>query len=422
MVIFQGWIAIGGDGGLLKILKFEESFIWSNNKQSTNCNNMSEDATTETTSFQSPNSVVSKSNDRKDSKNGQPSTMSTKNTLSLSLNQTLQGHSGRVTCNTWNLKHRKLASADETGLIIVWKPHKGLLYEEMINNRNHSIVQDMHWANGDDGKHICIAYSDGMVIVGCVEGTRIWGKNIGQSINSLCWSPSALQIIFVTPSQDVLVYTNKGYYLKKVMLCHHSSVTESKSPMVQMNNLPREGNSNLKKKKDSTCNRPLITCIDWYNGQYGSWHKDCPDLAIAYEDGVLELRRGLNNRNDAIIRQSSILPEFCKWNQNGHVLVLCGSKYKSSAEDPTKHREMNIIQFYNPHGKLLKSLKIPGKSKISGMCWDGSGLRIAITVDGSIYFVNVRNSYQWSAMKTTTVFASSRVSRLFTFSFVCCAA
>lgn len=380
---------------------------------------MNEEATTETNSFQSPNSSAgSKSNGRKDSNNGQTATMSAKNAPSLSLNQTLQGHSGRVTCTAWNLKHRKLASADETGLIIVWKPHNGLLYEEMINNRNHSTVQDMHWANGDNGKNICIAYSDGMVIVGCVEGTRIWGKNIGQSITSLCWSPSASQIIFVSQSQDVLVYSNKGYYLKKVTLGHHSSAIEHNPSPVQMKNLPRENDSNLIKTRDSKINSPLITCTDWYNGQYGSWHEDCPDLAIAYADGVLELRRGLNNDNDAIIQQSSIFPEFCKWNQNGHILVLCGSKYKSSADDSTRHRDINMIQFYNPNGNLLKSLKIPGKNKISGICWDESGIRVAIIVEGSIYFVNVRNSYQWAAMETTTVFASSTVSRYFRFPYV----
>ena len=44
----------------------------------------------------------------------------------------------------------------------------------MINNRNKSVVRSMAW-NGD-GQKICIAYEDGAVILGSVDGNRIWGK------------------------------------------------------------------------------------------------------------------------------------------------------------------------------------------------------------------------------------------------------
>ena len=39
--------------------------------------------------------------------------------------------------------------------------HKGMWYEEMINNRNKSIVKDMKWS--PDGRKICIVYEDGAV-------------------------------------------------------------------------------------------------------------------------------------------------------------------------------------------------------------------------------------------------------------------
>ena len=63
--------------------------------------------------------------------------------------------------STWNFQHRKLTTSDENGLIIVWILYKGIWYEEMINNRNKSLVVDMHW--NKDGTKICIAYEDGMV-------------------------------------------------------------------------------------------------------------------------------------------------------------------------------------------------------------------------------------------------------------------
>ena len=44
----------------------------------------------------------------------------------------------------------------------------------MVNNRKVSTVKDMKWS--PDGTKICIAYEDGHVIVGGVEGNRRWGK------------------------------------------------------------------------------------------------------------------------------------------------------------------------------------------------------------------------------------------------------
>ena len=53
----------------------------------------------------------------------------------LSLNQTLEGHNGSVACVTWNDSFQKMTSSDDSGLIIVWMLHKGMWFEEMINNR-----------------------------------------------------------------------------------------------------------------------------------------------------------------------------------------------------------------------------------------------------------------------------------------------
>lgn len=86
---------------------------------------------------------------------------------------------------TWNSQFQKLTSSDQNGLIIVWMLYKGMLhskspnmfslqnlplfkifcislgswYEEMINNRNKSVVRGMAWSA--DGQKICIVYDDG---------------------------------------------------------------------------------------------------------------------------------------------------------------------------------------------------------------------------------------------------------------------
>ena len=46
----------------------------------------------------------------------------------------------------------------------------------MINDRNKSVVCDMKW--NTEGQKICIAYEDGAVIMGSVDGNRIWGREL----------------------------------------------------------------------------------------------------------------------------------------------------------------------------------------------------------------------------------------------------
>jgi WD repeat-containing protein 35 len=45
----------------------------------------------------------------------------------------------------------------------------------MVNNRQKSIVTDMKWS--PDGFKIGIIYEDGAVIIGSVEGNRLWGRD-----------------------------------------------------------------------------------------------------------------------------------------------------------------------------------------------------------------------------------------------------
>lgn len=46
----------------------------------------------------------------------------------------------------------------------------GSWYEEMINNRNRSVVRDMKW--NADGQKICIVYEDGKVLLTCTYVER----------------------------------------------------------------------------------------------------------------------------------------------------------------------------------------------------------------------------------------------------------
>jgi len=124
------------------------------------------------------------------------------------MNQTLEGHKGNVVVTTWNPQYRKLTTSDQYGLIIVWLLHKGVWFEEMINNRNKSVVRDMKWRG--NGQEICIVYEDGAVIVGSVDGNRIWSKDMPAKLSLVEWSPDGRMLVFGTLDGPVLVHNHQG--------------------------------------------------------------------------------------------------------------------------------------------------------------------------------------------------------------------
>lgn len=92
----NGYLACGGDEGLLKIVRLDT--------------NTSQSAV-------NPNNQSQQSN--------------------LSANQTLEGHNGCVSIAAWNETSQKLTTSDQNGLIIVWVFFKGWSFN---HNKLFSIV------------------------------------------------------------------------------------------------------------------------------------------------------------------------------------------------------------------------------------------------------------------------------------------
>jgi len=132
------------------------------------------------------------------------------------MNQTLEGHRSSVKVVVWNDIHRKLTSSDEDGLIIVWMMHKNMWLEEMINNRNKSVVTDMSW--NSDGTKIVIVYEDGAVIVGSVEGGRLWGQDLPSELSHVEWSPDSRVLLFGTKNGEVEIYDHTGKQLNTMRI------------------------------------------------------------------------------------------------------------------------------------------------------------------------------------------------------------
>jgi WD repeat-containing protein 35 len=135
---------------------------------------------------------------------------------------TLVGHQknkSKVIACSWNERYKKLTTTDESGHIIVWLEDHSSWQEEMVNNRGCSAVTDMHWS--PDATRMCIAYKDGGVIVGKVDGARVWGKELDLPLSKLVWSPSCQNVVFTTSNGEAYVYDADGNQVSKLSLqCH----------------------------------------------------------------------------------------------------------------------------------------------------------------------------------------------------------
>ncbi|KAF6259424.1 intraflagellar transport protein [Scenedesmus sp. NREL 46B-D3] len=331
----QGWIACGGEGALLKVLRLDGA----------------------------TQKEVQKA----------AAAAAAGGSVALAQNQTLEGHSSAVVCATWNSAFNKLTTSDEAGLIIVWTLYNGMWYEEMINNRNKGVVKDMKWTpNGDK---ICIAYDDGAVIVGSVDGNRLWGKELSMQLSLLEWSPDGRFILFCNAAGECHTYDSNGNAVAKVPLyCNEGYVGPCK-----------------------------MVGVDWYDGSRGFPEPSCPVLALCLDNGRMQLMRHDMDDN-AVCIDTGIKPRAVKWNHNGSILAVSG--HQTTGEGV----QLWLVQFYSQAGEHLRSLRVPGGG-INGICWEGSGLRLALAVDSHIFFTSMRHSYLWAYFADTLVYAFTKPER-----------
>ncbi|XP_078204571.1 WD repeat-containing protein 35 isoform X5 [Callithrix jacchus] len=236
----------------------------------------------------------------------------------LSMNQNLEGHSGSVQVVTWNEQYQKLTTSDENGLIIVWMFYKGTWIEEMINNRNKSVVRSMSW--NADGQKICIVYEDGAVIVGSVDGNRIWGKELkGIQLCHVSWSADSKVLLFGMANGEIHIYDNFGNFVIKMKLSCLVNVTGAIS----------------------------IAGIHWYHGSEGYVEPDCPCLAVCFDNGRCQIMRHENDQNPVLI-DTDMYVVAIQWNHMGSVLAVAGFQ-KAATQD----KDGNIVRFYTPFGEFV---------------------------------------------------------------------
>jgi WD repeat-containing protein 35 len=269
-------------------------------------------------------------------------------------------------------------------------------YEEMINNRNKSVVRDMKWTA--DGRKIAIVYEDGAVIVGSVDGNRLWGKDLNFPLRFVEWSPDGKILLFVTLEAEVYVFDADGNKLR---------------------NFPLIGQEHSGLGGDS-----MITSIHWFcPANLNHYHagnalarngEPLPStLCIAFENGKVQISRGDDDSTAELIDTDLTTVEYVRWSTKGHTLAVVGTQSSMDrSQQSTKGGDkgmqtVNVVKFYDNYGRFIRNIKIPGE-QIREVSWEGGDLRLALAVDSFIYFANIRHRYMWTYFLNTVTYAYPR--------------
>lgn len=140
------------------------------------------------------------------------------------------------------------------------------------------------------------------------------------------WSPDGKRILFGTGTGEIQIFDNLGNYMNKMSLrC-------------------LEGMTGL----------AHIVGIHWYNGTHGYVEPNCPCLVICFENGRMQIMRDETDEAPILIDAEMKVVQ-CQWNHRGSILALAGSQ---TVTVDGEVRESNVVQFYNPHGDHLRTLKV----------------------------------------------------------------
>lgn len=96
---------------------------------------------------------------------------------------------------------------------LVFKKQKSFLNNFFSTDRNEFCLDlGMCWTS--EGQQICIVYEDGAIIVGSVDGNRIWGKELkNTSLTGVQWNPDGRLLLFSLKNGEVHLYDNQGSFV-----------------------------------------------------------------------------------------------------------------------------------------------------------------------------------------------------------------
>lgn len=163
---------------------------------------------------------------------------------------------------------------------------QGSWFEEMTNDRKKSTVKGMAWT--PDGQKICIVYEDGAIIVGSVDGNRIWGKELKNTqLTGVQWSPDGRLILFSLRTGEVHLYDNQGTFVVCFENLHRHRIS-----FKFIFKIYSQMKLNIQCVNLGPSRSLSVVGLTWHHSLSGT---SKPTLAVCYENGKMQMMKDEND-------------------------------------------------------------------------------------------------------------------------------
>lgn len=191
----------------------------------------------------------------------------------------------------------------------------------------------------------------GAIIVGSVDGNRLWGKELQLELHRVEWSPDGRFLLFGAGDGTVHIYDSSGQFVGKMSIF-----------------VPNQSQGPSEERR--------IAALEWYDGAEGFVDPFAPTLALCYENGMIQLTRSETDESPILI-DTGLVIRAAKWNSNGSVLAVAGSIFAPPppvvpptplsppaanalgsplptppSTAPKEFPATQVVQFYSPFGKV----------------------------------------------------------------------
>ena len=137
------------------------------------------------------------------------------------------------------------------------------------------------------------------------------------------------------------------------------------------------------KPEEKPSEKPL-TALTWTSPSHAHHSSSTPTIAVTFEDGKCYLLR--NEEDLAPIRLRVPMTVWsADWSADGSKLAIGGRVRKT----PTAPDESAQFSIYSPFGQLEYTIKLR-YSRLTNLSWDSSGTRVALLLDGTVNFLNIK--------------------------------
>ena len=141
-----------------------------------------------------------------------------------------------------------------------------------------------------------------------------------------------------------------------------------------------------------------LKAIEWFQFSKQYTEDTVPGLIIAYECGRLQLMTSERD-NDPILIDTTLNIQSLVWNPSGNIFAVGGYVME---QEPSQIR--GVMQLYSNQGIHLRTTRIPQLGEmVKQMSFEGTGLRLVMTVGNALFFANIKQDYKWGYFSDSTL-------------------